>query len=53
MKATYCEHALHAIRAAKNFRKWGRKNAFAYCRNRGVPFHLLTLARQMEAVSGG
>jgi hypothetical protein len=43
--------AQEAIRAAKNFRRWGRAMAFAFCRNRGVPMRLVTLARQLEAVA--
>lgn len=42
-------HAHHAIRAAKNINSWGRINATAYCRNRGVPLRLFYLARQLEA----
>lgn len=41
-------HAQIAIRAAKNYRSWGRYAAVTYCRKRGVPIALLTLARVLE-----
>lgn len=43
-------HAQIAIRAAQNFRAWGRQAAVRYCETRGVPLGLLRLARQLEAV---
>lgn len=42
-------HAIHALRAAKYWRQWGRFAAIQYCRKRGVPLSLLTLARVLEA----
>ena len=41
--------AEHAIRAARCVKLWGRDAAMRYCRNRGVPVRLFTLARQLEA----
>lgn len=38
----------HAVRAAANWRLWGRDAAVRYCRNHGVPLRLLTLARQLH-----
>lgn len=38
-----------AIRAAKNWRAWGRVNATAYATKRGVPLALVRLSRQLEA----
>lgn len=38
-----------AIRAAKNWRAWGRVNAAQYAMKRGVPLALVRLARQLEA----
>ena len=43
--------ALHAIRAAANWRIWGRRAAVMYCRNRGVPLSLLRLARQLQVAT--
>lgn len=40
--------AIHAMRAAKHFNRWGRWATIQYCRKRGVPLHLLTLARILE-----
>ena len=42
-------HAEAAIRAAKNMKSWGRHMTFAFCKKRGVPLSLLTLARVLEA----
>lgn len=42
--------ALHAIRAAANWRIWGRFAAVRYCRNHGVPIALLRIARQLHVV---
>ena len=53
MNITYIDihpQALHAIRAAANWRIWGRRAAVMYCRNRGVPIALLRLARQLHVV---
>ncbi len=44
-------HALHAITAAKLVRKCGFWSAYRYCQRRNVPTSLLTLARQLEAVT--
>lgn len=41
-------HAIHALRAAKYWRQWGRYAAVQYCRRRGVPLSLVTLARVLE-----
>lgn len=43
--------AMHAIRAAANWRIWGRRNAVMYCRNRGVPMALLRLARHLHVAT--
>lgn len=43
-------HAQHALRAAKNYRAWGRPMAVSYLVRRGVPRHLLTICLQLEAV---
>lgn len=54
MNITYIDihpQALHAIRAAANWRIWGRRAAVMYCRNRGVPIALLRLARQLQAAT--
>lgn len=42
--------ALHAIRAAANWRIWGRFAAVRYCQRHGVPIALLRLARQLHVV---
>ena len=39
-----------AIKAAMNFKNWGRHAAWRYAEKRGVPFALYRLARQLEAV---
>ena len=39
-----------AIRAARNYKRWGRVAAGAYCRNHDTPRHLLTIALQLQAV---
>lgn len=44
-------HAAAAIKAAKNWKNWGRNMAIAFCKRRGVPSGLLRLARQLEVVS--
>lgn len=41
-----------AIRAAKNFKAWGRFAAWRYCEKRGVSFSLYRLARVLEAAEG-
>ena len=54
MQVTYTTphpQAMHAIRAAANWRIWGRRNAVIYCRNRGVPMALLRLARQLHVAT--
>lgn len=38
------------IRAARNYRSWGRINTVAFCRKRNIPRGLLTLALILEAV---
>ena len=48
MQVTYTElhpQAMHAIRAAANWRTWGRHAAVQYCRNRRV------LARQLQVAT--
>lgn len=40
--------ALHAIRAAANWRIWGRFAAVRYCQRHGVPIALLRIARQLQ-----
>ena len=45
-------HAYHAIRAANNWRSWGRFAAVRYCQRRGVPTRLFYLARQLAAIKG-
>jgi hypothetical protein len=42
--------ALHAIRAAANWRIWGRFAAVRYCQRHGVPIALLRIARQLHVV---
>ena len=54
MIITYTElhpQAMHAIRAAANWRIWGRDAAVRYCRNRGVPLRLMVLARQLQVAT--
>ena len=54
IKVTYNSlhpHAMHAIRAAANWRIWGRHAAMQYCRARGVPLRLLVLARQLQVAT--
>ena len=54
MIITYTElhpQAMHAIRAAANWRIWGRRAAVMYCRNRGVPLSLWRLARQLQVAT--
>jgi len=41
----------HAVRAAKNWSRWGRIAAIRYCRTREVPTYLLCLARMLEGQS--
>lgn len=41
-----------AIRAARNFKSWGRYAAWRYCEKRGVSFSLYRLARVLEAAEG-
>ena len=40
-----------AIRAASNWRNWGRAAAIAYARNRGVSVRLVALARQLHVAA--
>ena len=42
-------HAIFAVKAAKNYKNWGRFATLRYCEKRGVPMGLLTLARVLEA----
>ena len=54
MQVTYTElhpQAMHAIRAAANWRTWGRHAAVQYCRNRRVPLRLMVLARQLQVAT--
>lgn len=37
-------HAHHAVRAARNYHRWGRSATVRYCTKRGVPVSLLILA---------
>jgi|LakMenEpi03Aug12_release.lakeMendotaPanAssembly.Ray.scaffolds.fasta_scaffold87105_3 hypothetical protein len=39
--------AIAAARAGRNYRRWGRLPTLQFCRSRGVPVALLTLARQL------
>jgi hypothetical protein len=43
--------ARHAIRAAKNFDRWGYFAAYRYLDKRGIPFRLFLLAHQLETES--
>ena len=43
--------ALHAIRAAANWRIWGRDAVVRYCRNNRVPLRLVIMARQLQVVT--
>lgn len=54
MQVTYTSlhpQALAAIRAATNWRNWGRHAAISYARNRGVPLRLVVLARQLQVAT--
>ena len=54
MQVTYTTlhpKAMHAIRAAANWRTWGRHAAVQYCRNRRVPLRLMVLARQLQVAT--
>lgn len=42
--------AQHAIRAAQNWKTWGRYAATRYCEKRSIPLTLVRLARQLEAL---
>lgn len=57
MTITYTQlhpQAMHAIRAAANWRNWGRNACLRYCRDNHVPLRLLVLARQLHtATSNG
>ena len=53
MNITYPQlhpQAMHAIRAAANWRIWGRFAAVRYCQRHGVPIALLRIARQLQVV---
>lgn len=41
--------AANAIRAARNWRAWGRWTATRFCQKRNVPMGLVTLARVLES----
>jgi hypothetical protein len=54
MQVTYTTlhpQAMHAIRAAANWRTWGPHAAVQYCRNRRVPLRLMVLARQLQVAT--
>lgn len=46
------EKAEIAIRAARNFKNWGRYATWRFCEKRGVSFSLYRLARVLEAAEG-
>lgn len=43
--------AMHAIRAAANWRIWGRDAVVRYCRNNRVPLRLVVMARQLQVAT--
>lgn len=45
--------AIHAARAARNWRTWGPFAARRYAERNGVPASLLTLARVLAAAEQG
>ena len=54
MNITYTSihpQAMHAIRAAANWRIWGRFAAVRYCQRHGVPIALLRIARQLQVAT--
>ena len=54
MQVTYTTihpQAMHAIRAAANWNRWGRASCIAYARNRAVPIRLVVIARQLHVAT--
>lgn len=54
MQAQYPQlhpQAMHAIRAAANWRIWGRDAVVRYCRNNRVPLRLVVMARQLQVAT--
>ena len=48
---TLHQQAMHAIRAAANWNRWGRASCIAYARNRAVPLRLVVIARQLHVAT--